>query len=93
MTDAIKTKSETVDLDSLKDEVDALRKNIATLTRHIGNGAAKKISEEGHHLYDTLHDGGERAVRAASHEIEERPLTSVLIAFAAGFIGAKMLSR
>jgi ElaB/YqjD/DUF883 family membrane-anchored ribosome-binding protein len=93
MNDAAKSKLESADLDTLKEEMEALRKNIATIARHLGNGAAGKISEEGHHLYSRLHDGGERVVRAASHEIEERPLTSVLIAFALGFVGGKMLSR
>jgi ElaB/YqjD/DUF883 family membrane-anchored ribosome-binding protein len=93
MNETIKSKTDAVDLDTLKEELDVLRKNVATIAKHMGNGAANKISEKGLHAYDVLHDGGERVVRAASHEIEERPLTSVLIAFAAGFIGGKLLSR
>lgn len=93
MNDTIKSKAETVDLETLKDELEVLRKNVATIAKHMGNGAAKKIADNGHHLYDAIHDEGERVVRVASHEIEERPLTSVLIAFAAGFVGGKLLSR
>lgn len=93
MNDTVKTKSEAVDIESLKDEIDTLRKNITTLARHVGNGTAQKLADEGHHLYGRIHDGSERAIAAASHEIEERPLTSVLIAFAAGFVGGKLLSR
>ncbi len=93
MTDTIKSKAETVDLETLKEELEVLRKNVSTIARHMGNGAAKKISDNGSDLYEALHDQGERAVRAASHEIEERPLTSVLLAFAVGFVGGKFLSR
>ncbi|HEY1721388.1 MAG TPA: hypothetical protein VGG27_09105 [Magnetospirillaceae bacterium] len=93
MNDTVKAKSEAVDVEVLKDEIDSLRKNIATLARHVGNGTGGKIIDEGQHLYGRLHDGSERAIRVASHEIEERPLTSVLIAFAAGFVGGKLLSR
>jgi ElaB/YqjD/DUF883 family membrane-anchored ribosome-binding protein len=93
MTDTIKTRTDTAEIESLKDELDTLRKTVATIAKQMGNGAAKKIAENGHEFYDVLHDRGERVVRAASHEIEERPLTSVLIAFAAGFVGGRLLSR
>lgn len=92
MNDTAKTKSE-VDLETLKDEIDSLRKNVTTLARQMGNGAAHKVVEGSQQLYGRIHDGSERAISAASHEIEERPLTSVLIAFAAGFVGGKLLSR
>ena len=94
MNEAVKHKSDvTPDLDAIKDEIDSLRKNLATLARQAGNGAVGKLSDRGHQIYDRLHDGGEHIVRAASHEIEERPLTSVLIAFAVGFVGGRLLAR
>ncbi len=93
MTEAAKNKSDLTDLDALKEEIDALRSDFKALARHAGNGAMEKLSEHGQRVYDRVHDGSERVVRAASHEIEERPLTSVLIAFAVGFVGGRLLAR
>ncbi len=93
MSDTIKSKADTVDLETLKDELEVLRKNVATIAKHMGNGAAKKISDNGHDLYDVVQEQGERVVRAASHEIEERPLTSVLIAFGVGILIGRLFDR
>ena len=93
MNDATKSRTDLPDFDTIKDELDALRKDVSMLVRQAGNGAFDKAAERGHRLYAHLRDGGERAVRAASNEIEEHPLTSVLIAFAIGFVGGRLLSR
>jgi ElaB/YqjD/DUF883 family membrane-anchored ribosome-binding protein len=93
MTEAAKNKVDIPDLDDIKEELATLRKDIAVLARHAGNGAMDKMSDHGHRIYERVQDGGERVVRAASHEIEERPLTSVLVAFAVGFVGGRLLAR
>lgn len=93
MTEAARNKVDLSDFETLKEEIETLRSDFAQLARHAGNGALDSLSEKGQQLYGRVHDGGERVVRAASHEIEERPLTSVLIAFAVGFVGGRLLAR
>jgi ElaB/YqjD/DUF883 family membrane-anchored ribosome-binding protein len=94
MSDTIKQKAESMpDLDAIKHDIESLKNNIATLAQQFGDGAPGKAVEEGSRLYHRIAEEGGRVVKAASHEVEERPLASVLIAFALGFVGGRLLSR
>jgi ElaB/YqjD/DUF883 family membrane-anchored ribosome-binding protein len=86
------------------DDVAALKQDMAALIKQMkeaamreasrfGHDAADRISVRAADLYDTVSDTGKKSADAISSHVEEQPLSSLLIAFAAGFIFSKILSR
>ena len=55
--------------------------------------AVERLSGEADRLYRSLTKQSERSVRAISRQVEEQPLTSLLVAFGIGLIGGRLLSR
>ena len=92
---------------ALRDELDKLREDIAALTqdlRSLGRaaaGSARRAAEgEGERLkadFDEaladLQRRGEKVLRDAKTRVEERPLLTLLIAAAIGFIVGRLLDR
>ncbi|GGB42211.1 DUF883 family protein [Tistrella bauzanensis] len=95
------------EMEVLKADLAALRADLAKATRQSGRAAgvgaealSEKASEEMERLRGEvdrlMHVAGERgrgAVRAAESTIEEKPLTSVLVAFGVGLVIGKLLDR
>lgn len=92
------------DLKSLARDFAAMKHDLAAIVAQFksdaGNGAsaavhdvAGHLGERATHVYETLTAQGKRSVQAVSHQVEEQPLISVLVAFAAGFAASKLLSR
>src|SRR5258708_15919851 len=88
------------DIDVLKNDLAALRRDLASLVEHIKSGAAEgaarqatsQLGDEALPLYNKLAAEGARSVQALGSKVEEQPVTSLLIAFPAGFIaGARSL--
>lgn len=82
------------DVDKLKNDLEEVRKDVAAIARTLKDLGLAKRGE----AFKRAEELGERArTRAAgaeerfSHEIEERPFTSVLTAFGIGFIIGKLL--
>ena len=86
------------------DDVAALKQDMAALIRQmketavreanrIGQDTAEKISGRASDLYETVSDTGKKSADAVTAHVEEQPLSSLLIAFAAGFIFSKILTR
>lgn len=71
------------DYDVLRDDLAALKKQMADLARH-GAAAAR-------HSADDLKDLPERGAEALRDQVREAPLASVAIAFIAGSIAARLL--
>ncbi len=98
-----KTKTATTgnaDLDAVRDDLAALRQDFADLIGHLKNGggnfaheAADRLREKTDTLYEELNERGRRSAEAMRHQVEERPLTAIALAFALGFIGGRLLSR
>jgi ElaB/YqjD/DUF883 family membrane-anchored ribosome-binding protein len=92
-TNESKTKAAAEDV---ADEVTRLREDLAALKSdlvRLVKNMRGEASEEAQQLYTKLAKESERSAQAVMHEIEERPLTALLIAFAIGFIGGRFLSR
>jgi ElaB/YqjD/DUF883 family membrane-anchored ribosome-binding protein len=101
------TKEADQELDTIKEHVEALRTELATLTKHVkglSNAAlaraqtagALKIEELGADLEraaDTLRRQGQASLAQVENTIKERPLLSLLAAFGAGVLIARLLER
>jgi len=94
----------TPDLEIIAKDLASLRRDLATLMEHVKTGAiggadglardaADRLGSEGKRLYDNLAAQGERSAKAISRQVEEQPVMSLLLAFAIGFIGSRLLSR
>lgn len=95
------------ELDAVKAHIEALRGELGTLTKHIkGLSSAKleqaqaagglKIEELGAELQraaDTLRQQSRASVAQLESTIRERPLLSLLAAFGAGVVIARLLER
>ena len=88
------------DIQAIMNDLASLRSDIATLTNHVSsttvnaaNSAAGQIGTQASKAFDNLSAQSQRSVKAIGNQIEEQPITSLLIAFALGFVGSRMLSR
>jgi len=82
------------EMDNLRSEVQQLRQDIQSITQTLRDMA----SEQGERAYararETLGTARERAVKAEKaleHQIEERPLASILVVFIGGLIVGLLL--
>jgi ElaB/YqjD/DUF883 family membrane-anchored ribosome-binding protein len=81
------------DLNRIASDLQALKEDLARLMEHLKTGATETVSGEASRLYETLTTEGQRQAAALAHSVEEKPLASVLIAFAIGFVGGRILLR
>lgn len=100
MDDTLRSRTNGADLDAIRDDIDALRKDLGRLMEHVKSGAmdnivsqVEEMSDEARRLYNRAIAEGERGADALAHQVEERPLTSLLIAFGLGFIGSRLILR
>jgi ElaB/YqjD/DUF883 family membrane-anchored ribosome-binding protein len=88
------------DLEAVTEDIAALRRDLATLAAHVKSGAvsgatdaAAQLSSEASDLYARLAAEGKNSAKMITRQVEEQPLVSLLVAFALGFIGSRLLSR
>ena len=107
MQTTIKANTETdktPDVEMIMSDIASLKHDIASLATHLktsaidsaagaGRNAATRVSDRARKLYGDVAEQGQHSVTAISQHVEEKPLTSLLIAFALGLIGSRMLSR
>ena len=88
----------------VSDDLAALKQDMASLIKQmkefavreanrLGQDTAGKISGRASDLYGTVSDTSKKSADAITSHVEEQPLSSLLIAFAAGFIFSKILTR
>ena len=86
------------------DDIAALKQDVASLIKQMkdvamreanrfGQDTADKLSGRASDIYETVSETGRRSADAVTAHVEEQPLSSLLIAFAAGFIFSKILTR
>ena len=93
--------SEKTDIERMADDLAALKRDLAALMSQVRGSAAEgvagaarqasvQLGDEAKELYARLAAEGERTAATLARHIDEQPLTSVLIAFAAGFLAGRL---
>lgn len=81
------------DLQKISNDIQALKEDLARLMGHIKTGATETVGGEASRFYNNIASEGQRQAAALAQSVEEKPLMSVLVAFAVGFVAARVLSR
>jgi ElaB/YqjD/DUF883 family membrane-anchored ribosome-binding protein len=95
------------ELDAVKDHIQALRSELATLTTHIkGLSSAKleqaqtagtlkfeELSADLQRAADAIRQQGQASIAQFENTVREKPLISLLAAFGAGVLVARLLER
>lgn len=81
------------DIDKIKEDLATLRGDLAQLVKGMRTGASEHVSNEASRIYDKLMAEGEHSMEAVAREVKERPLASLGIALAIGFVCGRLLSR
>jgi ElaB/YqjD/DUF883 family membrane-anchored ribosome-binding protein len=85
------------DIAALKQDMAALIKQMKEFAMReagrIGHDTADRISGRASDLYETVSEKSRKSADVVTAHVEEQPLSSLLIAFAAGFIFSKILTR
>ena len=92
------------DLESIANDLAALKQDFATLIADLRAGtvgraktaahdAAEQLGDRAANLYSQAAAQAEKGARVLAQEIDERPLTTLLVAFAVGFVASRLLSR
>lgn len=79
--------TDTADLDTLREDIAALKKQLAELLRH-GKSAAAGGARQ---AYDELAERAERTTDVASGYVRSAPLTSVAVAFLVGCVAGRLV--
>lgn len=85
--------TDAADFDTIVKDIQTLKKDLASLMEHVKTGATDTVSDEAHRLYKLLTTEGERRAATLAQSVEDRPVTSLLIAFAVGFLSSRILIR
>ena len=85
--------SENADLDAVIKDVAALKNDLGRLMEHAKADATETVNDGARRFYGAMAAEGDRSVAAISRSVEARPITSLLVAFAVGFLGGRMLAR
>ncbi|HZL59352.1 MAG TPA: hypothetical protein VFC38_06600 [Stellaceae bacterium] len=88
------------DVETIRGDLDSLKSDLAGLMDHVKNGALQgvagrvdDVTTEARRLYGQFTAESERQAEALARRVEERPLTSLLIAFGLGFLGGRIFFR
>lgn len=84
------------ELQALKDDIERMRADLRDLAKTaVGDVAAAEERAEGRlrQAYDAVREGGETVLRKSREQVQRRPLTTVIAAFAIGVLVGKLLDR
>ena len=93
-----------IDLDTIVADITQLKEDIAKILDHLktatldnaidsASGFAEHLTDEAADLYKGLAKRSQKTAKAITRQVEDQPGTSLLIAFAAGFILSRLMSR
>ena len=106
-TQSAKTANSADDLDAIRKDIDALRGDLATLVKHLKQtgrskldeasaASAEKLDELRDDLESSLADlqrQGKQSIDQVEQTIRDKPLMTLLAAFGAGVLIARLLDR
>ena len=72
-----------------KEKLQESKQKLEAAIKSLQGQAAEKFDE----IYDSVREHSQDAVKKSRQQIEERPLTAVLIAFAAGILFDRLIGR
>ncbi len=95
------------ELDRVMAEFATLKREFADLMGQVKKGAVREaeeigaaagsrfdhISRDTRHLVDAIEAQGSKSAKALGHQVEERPLISLLIAFGIGMVASRITAR
>ncbi|MGH7073891.1 MAG: hypothetical protein ACREFD_06785 [Stellaceae bacterium] len=81
------------DIDMLKRDFAAIAEKSSAQVKSSAKDAANRVGSEAQRFYKSAAETGGRSLDALSDEVKERPLVSVMIAFALGYIGGRLMRR
>src|SRR5690242_10578603 len=92
------------DIDAIAADVAALRRDLAKAMERFKDTSMESALEHAQEMADEVTDDlagvykdyakrGKRAARNVGKQIEDQPITSMLIAFSMGYIASKLFSR
>ena|ERR1700733_14814406 len=92
------------DLRAIISDIASLKTDLAALAGHLKAGAVNvtgdaarnavgQLGDQASRVYDNLAAQGRRSAEAIGRQVEEQPIMTLLLAFALGFIGSRLLSR
>jgi hypothetical protein len=88
------------DFEAITHDIATLKRDVAALVEHVKNGAvssatgaAAQLKDGAQDIYGRLAAEGLDSAKALSRHVEEQPMTSILVAFALGFLGSRLLAR
>ena len=88
------------DLAALREDLLALKRDVASLIEHIKGGATNRVQNAADQIDRGVRSlrqqagaEGERSAQAISLFVEKRPLVALMIAAGVGYIGASVLRR
>ncbi len=81
------------DIDTIAKDLATLKQDLAALMADLREGMVQRARDVGGETTDRVSEKAAAGVKALSHEIEERPLTALLCAFAVGFVASRLLTR
>lgn len=92
------------DIEAIIDDLAALKKDVAKALQHVkklnlddafdsARDMADELSDEAADLYKDLSKRGRKTMVAVEKQIDDQPIASLLMAFAAGFVISKLFFR
>lgn len=92
------------DIEAIIDDLAALKRDVAKALDHLkhlslddtvdaARDFADDVGDEMNGLYKDVAKKGRRTAKAVGRHVEDQPITSLLIAFSAGFVMSKLFSR
>jgi ElaB/YqjD/DUF883 family membrane-anchored ribosome-binding protein len=92
------------DIDAVLADVAALKRDLAKAIERFRNTSlddavehvqdlAEEVGDNVTELYKDAAKRGQRSAKALSRKVEDQPLTSLMVAFAAGFLLSRIISR